>query len=116
MPALSPTMQAEIETDKAQMDFEFQEEGVIAKILKDAGEKDIPVGSPIAVLVEEGTDISAFEKFSIEDAGGDATKSAAPKKEEKSESKSESASAPEPTPEPQQYQSQGRLQTALDRY
>lgn len=66
MPALSPTMQAgnigawqkkpgdsiapgdvlvEIETDKAQMDFEFQEEGVIAKILKEAGEKDIPVGS-----------------------------------------------------------------------
>ncbi|KAJ9418513.1 dihydrolipoamide acetyltransferase [Fusarium oxysporum] len=110
MPALSPTMQAgnigawqkkpgdsiapgdvlvEIETDKAQMDFEFQEEGVIAKILKDAGEKDIPVGSPIAVLVEEGTDISAFEKFSIEDAGGDAAKPAAPKKEEKSESKSD---------------------------
>ncbi|KAM0249763.1 hypothetical protein ACHAP5_002632 [Fusarium lateritium] len=135
MPALSPTMQAgniggwqkkpgdsvapgdvlvEIETDKAQMDFEFQEEGVIAKILKEAGEKDVPVGSPIAVLVEEGTDISAFEKFSIEDAGGDAAKPAAPK-EEKSESKSESASAPEPTPEPQQYQSEGRLQTALDR-
>ena len=66
MPALSPTMTAggigawqkkpgdsiapgevlvEIETDKAQMDFEFQEEGVIAKILKDAGEKDVPVGS-----------------------------------------------------------------------
>ena len=66
MPALSPTMQAgnigawqkkvgdsvapgdvlvEIETDKAQMDFEFQEEGVIAKILKESGEKDIAVGS-----------------------------------------------------------------------
>ena len=66
MPALSPTMTAggigawqkkpgdsiapgevlvEIETDKAQMDFEFQEEGVIAKILKDAGEKDVAVGS-----------------------------------------------------------------------
>ncbi|KAL4732391.1 pyruvate dehydrogenase complex dihydrolipoamide acetyltransferase component (E2) [Fusarium chlamydosporum] len=136
MPALSPTMQAgnigawqkkpgdsiapgdvlvEIETDKAQMDFEFQEEGVIAKILKEAGEKDIPVGSPIAVLVEEGTDVAAFEKFSVEDAGGDAAKSASPKKEEKSESKSESSSTPEPTPEPQQYQSQGRLQTALDR-
>ncbi|KAM0561295.1 hypothetical protein ACHAPJ_003174 [Fusarium lateritium] len=134
MPALSPTMQAgnigawqkkpgdsiapgdvlvEIETDKAQMDFEFQEEGVIAKILKEGGEKDIPVGSPIAVLVEEGTDIAAFEKFSIEDAGGDA-KPAAPK-EEKSESKSEPASTPEPSPEPEQYQSQGRLQTALDR-
>ena len=35
----------EIETDKAQMDFEFQEDGVIAKILKETGEKDVPVGS-----------------------------------------------------------------------
>jgi len=35
----------EIETDKAQMDFEFQEEGVLAKILKESGEKDVPVGS-----------------------------------------------------------------------
>lgn len=66
MPALSPTMTAgnigtwqkgigdvvspgdvlvEIETDKAQMDFEFQEEGVLAKILKDSGEKDVAVGN-----------------------------------------------------------------------
>lgn len=66
MPALSPTMQAgnigawqkkpgdsiapgevlvEIETDKAQMDFEFQDEGVIAKILKESGEKDVSIGS-----------------------------------------------------------------------
>jgi pyruvate dehydrogenase E2 component (dihydrolipoamide acetyltransferase) len=35
----------EIETDKAQMDFEFQEEGVLAKILKDSGEKDVAVGA-----------------------------------------------------------------------
>lgn len=35
----------EIETDKAQMDFEFQEEGVLAKILKQSGEKDIAVGN-----------------------------------------------------------------------
>lgn len=35
----------EIETDKAQMDFEFQEEGILAKILKDSGEKDVPVGN-----------------------------------------------------------------------
>jgi len=34
----------EIETDKAQMDFEFQEEGVLAKILKESGEKDVAVG------------------------------------------------------------------------
>lgn len=35
----------EIETDKAQMDFENQDEGVLAKILKEAGEKDVAVGS-----------------------------------------------------------------------
>ena len=35
----------EIETDKAQMDFEYQEEGVIAKILKESGEKDVAVGN-----------------------------------------------------------------------
>lgn len=66
MPALSPTMTAgnigtwqkkagdslapgdvlvEIETDKAQMDFEFQEEGTLAKILKESGEKDVAVGN-----------------------------------------------------------------------
>lgn len=78
MPALSPTMTAgnigawqkkpgeslspgdvlvEIETDKAQMDFEFQEEGVLAKILKDSGEKDVAVGnvSPCEPLQAEHT-------------------------------------------------------------
>ncbi|KAI0880550.1 Dihydrolipoyllysine-residue acetyltransferase [Annulohypoxylon maeteangense] len=136
MPALSPTMTAgnigawqkkvgdtiapgevlvEIETDKAQMDFEFQEEGVIAKILKDAGEKDVPVGNPIAVLVEEGTDVSAFGSFSLADAGGDAA--SASSKEKKADTPSDSAPAPAPTPapEPEQYSSEGRLQTALDR-
>ncbi|KAG6031560.1 Component of pyruvate dehydrogenase complex, mitochondrial [Claviceps sp. Clav32 group G5] len=140
MPALSPTMQAgnigawqkkagdtiapgdvlvEIETDKAQMDFEFQEDGVLAKILEESGAKDIAVGHPIAILVEEGTDISAFEKFTLEDAGGDAK--SAPPKEEKSESKpAPSSSTPEPSStksstEPEQYASQGKLETALDR-
>ncbi|KAI0832271.1 pyruvate dehydrogenase [Hypoxylon sp. FL0890] len=137
MPALSPTMTAgnigawqkkpgdtispgevlvEIETDKAQMDFEFQEEGVIAKILKEAGEKDVPVGNPIAVLVEEGTDIAPFENFTLADAGGDAAASA-PKEEKKSEAPSDAASAPAPTPapEPEQYSHEGKLEPALDR-
>lgn len=44
--AISPgDVLVEIETDKAQMDFEFQEEGVLAKILKESGEKDIAVGN-----------------------------------------------------------------------
>jgi len=40
----------EIETDKAQMDFEFQEDGVLAKILKESGEKDVAVGNVSDVL------------------------------------------------------------------
>ncbi|KAI0551219.1 dihydrolipoamide acetyltransferase component [Xylaria curta] len=135
MPALSPTMTAgnigawqkkagdsiapgdvlvEIETDKAQMDFEFQEEGVIAKVLKDAGEKDVPVGNPIAVLVEEGTDVSAFESFSLSDAGGDAAAPAA-KEEKKSDESATSAPAPTSAPEPTEYASEGKIETALDR-
>jgi hypothetical protein len=38
------------------MDFEFQEEGVLAKVLKDSGEKDVPVGS-----------VRIFPKFSAEE-------------------------------------------------
>ncbi|KAJ6021510.1 Dihydrolipoyllysine-residue acetyltransferase component of pyruvate dehydrogenase complex [Penicillium herquei] len=136
MPALSPTMTAgnvgawqkkagdslqpgdvlvEIETDKAQMDFEFQEEGILAKVLKETGEKDVPVGSPIAVLVEEGTDVTPFESFSLEDAGGDKASPAAEKKEEP---KSAEPSAPAPASEPAAIEpetSGDKLQPALDR-
>lgn len=137
MPALSPTMTAgnigawqkkvgdtiapgevlvEIETDKAQMDFEFQEEGVIAKILKDAGEKDVSVGNPIAVLVEEGTDVSAFQSFTLADAGGDTAPPGSEEKKSDAPSDSKSAPAPTPAPEPEQYSSsEGKLETALDR-
>ncbi|KAH7128244.1 2-oxoacid dehydrogenases acyltransferase-domain-containing protein [Dendryphion nanum] len=144
MPALSPTMTAgnigawqkkvgdsiapgdvlvEIETDKAQMDFEFQEEGVIAKILKDSGEKDIAVGSPIAVMIEEGGDVSAFESFSVEDAGGDKAAAPAPKGGEAAEASeppnSGSSTAPpakEEAPAAIESDSTGaRLETSLDR-
>ena len=74
MPALSPTMTAgnigtwqknpgdslapgdvlvEIETDKAQMDFEFQEDGVLAKILKESGTKDVAVGNVSAITAQD---------------------------------------------------------------
>lgn len=105
----------EIETDKAQMDFEFQEEGVLAKVLKEQGEKDVAVGNPIAVLVEEGADISAFEGFSIADAGGDAAAPAEKKEEPKQDESSAPAPAPEPTPEPENTASSGRLETSLQR-
>lgn len=149
MPALSPTMQAgnigswqknvgdalapgdvlvEIETDKAQMDFEFQEEGTLAKILKETGEKDVPVGSPIAVMVEEGGDVSAFESFTLEDAGGDAAPPKdAPKEEasmatESPDSGSETAppkgesDSKEPAPQAEESSSTGeRLEAVIDR-
>lgn len=146
MPALSPTMQAgnigtwqkkpgdvlapgdvlvEIETDKAQMDFEFQEEGVLAAILKESGEKDVAVGNPIAVMVEEGTDLAPFESFSIEDAGGDKSASKEAPKEEASQT-SELPSTGSDTAPPAKEESkveskesdstgEDRLQPSLDR-
>ena len=84
MPALSPTMEAgtisswkvgegdtfsagdslaEIETDKATIDFEAQDDGVVAKILVDAGSDEINVGVPILVTVEEEDDVGAFKDF-----------------------------------------------------
>jgi pyruvate dehydrogenase E2 component (dihydrolipoamide acetyltransferase) len=80
MPALSPTMEegtlakwlvkegdvvksgqilAEIETDKATMEFEAVDEGVVGKILIAEGTAGVKVNTPIAVLLEEGEDASA---------------------------------------------------------
>lgn len=115
MPALSPTMTqgnlavwskkvgdklepgevlAEIETDKAQMDFEFQEEGYLAKILVPEGAKDVPVNKPIAVYVEEESDVPAFADFTL--AESDATPAA--KEEPKSEEIKSAPAAKEEKP------------------
>jgi pyruvate dehydrogenase E2 component (dihydrolipoamide acetyltransferase) len=103
MPALSPTMEegklarwlvkegdtvksgdilAEIETDKATMEFEAVDEGRIGKILVPEGSEGVKVNAPIAVLLDEGekagdVDISAAMK----DIGA-AVKAEAPKKAE----------------------------------
>ena len=98
MPALSPTMEegtlakwlkkegdtvssgdiiAEIETDKATMEFEAVDEGVLGKILIAEGTEGVKVNTPIAVMLEEGEDASAAENV-----GGSA------KTEVKEESKS----------------------------
>ncbi|WP_377186995.1 pyruvate dehydrogenase complex E1 component subunit beta [Ruegeria meonggei] len=81
MPALSPTMEegtlakwlvkegdtvssgdimAEIETDKATMEFEAVDEGIVGKILIAEGTEGVKVNTPIAVLIEEGEDASAL--------------------------------------------------------
>ena len=88
-PALSPTMEsgtiakweigegdefsagsviASIETDKATMDFEAQDDGILAKILKDGPDAiDLPVGTPIAIVVEEPEDAAAFADYVLEE-------------------------------------------------
>ena len=78
MPALSPTMEegtlakwlvkegdtvssgdimAEIETDKATMEFEAVDEGIVGKILVAEGTEGVKVNTPIAILVEEGESV-----------------------------------------------------------
>ena len=80
MPALSPTMEegtlakwlkkegdavksgdiiAEIETDKATMEFEAVDEGTLGKILIAEGTEGVKVNTPIAIMVEEGESADA---------------------------------------------------------
>ncbi|MDG1236151.1 MAG: pyruvate dehydrogenase complex E1 component subunit beta [Amylibacter sp.] len=82
MPALSPTMEegtlakwlvkegdtvqsgevmAEIETDKATMEFEAVDEGIIGKILIAEGSEEVKVNTPIAILLEDGEDADFME-------------------------------------------------------
>ncbi|WP_371397761.1 pyruvate dehydrogenase complex dihydrolipoamide acetyltransferase [Fretibacter rubidus] len=112
MPALSPTMEegtlskwlvaegdtvssgdllAEIETDKATMEVEAVEEGVIAKLLVAGGAEGVKVNAPIAILLEEGeteADLDGFE------AGG------APKAASKSATETQTKDASQPDPAP----------------
>lgn len=111
LPALSPTMSsgslaewylkegdsfsagdaiAKIETDKASMDFEAQDDGYIAKILMDAGDgQDVEVGTPILVTVEEEGHVAAFADF-VAPASDAPPAAAAPA----------AAAPPPPAPEP----------------
>ena len=50
---------AEIETDKATMELEAVEEGILGKIIQPEGSEGIPVNEPIAVILAEGEDVSA---------------------------------------------------------
>jgi pyruvate dehydrogenase E2 component (dihydrolipoamide acetyltransferase) len=86
MPALSPTMTegnlakwhkkegdavkagdiiAEIETDKATMEFEAADEGTLGRILVPEGTEGVKVNQPIALLLEEGEDKSVLDKAGV---------------------------------------------------
>ncbi len=113
MPALSPTMEegtlakwlkkegdavksgdiiAEIETDKATMEFEAVDEGILGKILIAEGSQGVKVNTPIAVLVEEGE--------SADDVKTEAPKADTAPAEAKSEAPAASAVEQVKTPEP----------------
>merc|ERR1740139_663600 len=69
---------AKIETDKASIDYEAQDDGFIAKILMDADSgKDIEVGIPIMVTVEEAEEVAAFSDFVAENSAAPPTEPAA---------------------------------------
>jgi pyruvate dehydrogenase E2 component (dihydrolipoamide acetyltransferase) len=55
----------EVETDKATVSFDAQDEGYLAKILVRSG--DIKVGQPIMVTVEEASSIAAFKSYELTD-------------------------------------------------
>ena len=90
MPALSPTMEmgnlvkwiknegdqvssgeiiAEIETDKAVMEFESADDGILGKILVKEGTVDVKVNQPIAILLEEGENINDLKDLDNKQAG-----------------------------------------------
>ncbi|KAI9295114.1 CoA-dependent acyltransferase [Neoconidiobolus thromboides FSU 785] len=73
----------EIETDKAQIEVEAPEDGILAKILVQANGEKVPVGQAIAIIAEEGDDISNIE------APKEEAKAKEPVKENKVEKKIE---------------------------
>jgi len=87
----------EIETDKATMDVEAQDDGIMAKIIAQDGAKAVAVGTPIAILAEEGDDLSAADKLASE-AASEPPQGKSDEGAEKPASPQESK--PEPTPEP----------------
>jgi hypothetical protein len=119
MPAMSPTMTEgnisswkvkegdsfstgdvllEIETDKATMDVEAQDDGIMARIFAPDGSKNVKVGTRIAVLADEGDDISSLEIPPDDSKPASKSPENVKKAEEEAESKRESKSAPHPEP------------------
>jgi len=113
MPALSPTMEegtlakwlvkegdevssgdllAEIETDKATMEFEAVDEGIIGKILVAEGSANVAVNTPIAVLLEDGE--------SADDIGATAAPAASAPSQEPTATTTEPASSAPSAPAP----------------
>jgi pyruvate dehydrogenase E2 component (dihydrolipoamide acetyltransferase) len=119
LPSLSPTMEkgnvqawlknegeplkegdvlAQIETDKATMDFETPEEGFLAKILAPAGSQGLPLGALLFIIVPNQSDIAAFKDYQPTAAGATpAPKAAAAPAAPAAAAPSAAASSPPPS-------------------
>ncbi len=134
MPALSPTMTEgniaawrvkegdsytagdvilEIETDKATMDVEAQDDGKLFKITQQDGAKGVKVGARIAVMAEEGDDLSSMEMPS--EATSEAASSAppSPPKEEKKPASDRKTSSPVPEKEAESTGGSSEISTGV---
>ncbi|SIQ00394.1 pyruvate dehydrogenase E1 component beta subunit [Paracoccus thiocyanatus] len=120
MPALSPTMEegtlakwlvkegdnvksgdilAEIETDKATMEFEAVDEGIVGKLLVEAGAQGVKVNTPIALLLEEG---ETADDAKLPASAKSASEPQAEKPPAQSDAPAQSAVEAVATPEPDQ--------------
>ncbi|KAG9127106.1 hypothetical protein FRC07_000666 [Ceratobasidium sp. 392] len=91
----------EIETDKATMDVEAQDTGILGKIIVGDGAKNVSVGTLIAMLAEEGDDISNIQPPPESEIKPAAKKEESTSSASSSSSSSPASSAPSP-PQPQQ--------------
>ncbi|GAA6010019.1 hypothetical protein JCM11491_005832 [Sporobolomyces phaffii] len=105
----------EIETDKATMDVEAQDEGILGKIIVGDGSKAVQVGSPVAILGEEGDD---FSESAINALVAESSEEA-PKKEEAKEEKPKEEPKKEEskkeTPKKESSKKSGGLELSTDR-
>lgn len=121
MPALSPTMVTgniaqwalnegdklepgavicEVETDKATVDYEAQDDGYLAKILVPAGTSDVDVGTPIGIVVEDADLVAAFKDYAASPVASDESPKEAQIETPKEEPVVSAPSSPELAPQP----------------
>lgn len=91
---------ASIETDKAVVDFEMQEEGYIAALLYPEGAKDVELGKVVAIVVENKSDLDAFKNYTADSASA----AAAPAAPAAAPASAPADSAPSAAPQQQQSQ------------
>ncbi|MGD0151431.1 MAG: pyruvate dehydrogenase complex dihydrolipoamide acetyltransferase [Xanthobacteraceae bacterium] len=120
MPALSPTMEkgnlskwlkkegdavktgdviAEIETDKATMEYEAVDDGVMAKIVVPEGTNDVAVNQLIAVMAQEGEDVKAAAAGAGQGATSTARAPSTPPSPPRGEGAAQQAAAPSTSPQ-----------------